>query len=67
MYRYSRFCLALLLDPLKTKSNSRFNAYDYTLEQIGKRLFALEENLADALHRNARQERLRLTYGPLKF
>ena len=44
------------LDPLKVKANRRFNAYDYTLEQIGKRLFALEENLAEALHRNENQD-----------
>ena len=44
------------LDPFTVKANRRFNAYDYTLEHIGKRLFALEENLAEALHRNENQD-----------
>ena len=44
------------LDPLKSRVSSRFNAYDYTIEQIGKRLFALEENLTQALHKIENQD-----------
>ena len=34
-----------MLEPFMLKTQSRFSAYDYTLERVGKRLYALEDNL----------------------
>ena len=44
------------LDPLKEKFETRIAAYDYTLEKLGKRIFALEDNLETALHKILEQQ-----------
>ena len=44
------------LDPLKKKFETRIAAYDYTLEKLGKRIFALEDNLETALHKILEQQ-----------
>ena len=44
------------MDPLKEKFETRIAAYDYTLEKLGKRIFALEDNLETALHKILEQQ-----------
>ena len=53
------------LDPLKEKFETRIAAYDYTLEKLGKRIFALEDNLETALHKILEQQNtiMKLSYA----